>query len=284
MTKKVKAIIVGFVVAAQLLVWTGTGGPADFSVGIIGGADGPTRIIVADKNKPGSQDLLQAGKDKKDPAEKDREREKAEAEAAREKMRKEELESAAERGLLILVNKENSVGKSYKPEDLTAIKYYASDRSAASRYMRKEAADAFHRLVEEARAEGVEVLMTTAYRSYEFQQILYNNYVANEGQEAADTFSAKPGKSEHQTGLAVDVSAQSVGYQLTTEFENTKEGKWLAENAHKYGFIIRFPKGKEDITGYMYEPWHLRYVGGFAAQEIYEQGITLEEYLTKINL
>lgn len=262
MTKKVKALIIGFVAVAELLVWTGSGAPGDFSVGIIGGADGPTTIIVADKNDTG---------------EKDKDREKAE----REEMCRKQLEAASERGLLVLVNKENSVDKSYKPEDLTAIKYYVSDRSAASRYMRKEAAEAFHRLVEEAGAEGVELLMTTAYRSYEFQQILYNNYVANEGQEAADTFSAKPGKSEHQTGLAVDVSAQSVGYQLTTEFENTKEGKWLAENAHRYGFIIRFPKGKEDITGYMYEPWHLRYVGDFAAQEIYEQGVTLEEYLAE---
>ncbi|WP_405127688.1 M15 family metallopeptidase [Sinanaerobacter chloroacetimidivorans] len=145
--------------------------------------------------------------------------------------------------------------------------------------MRAEAADAFHKLVEAAALENMELVMTTAYRSYDFQKTLFDNYVAKEGEEAANRYSAKPGQSEHQTGLSVDVTSASVGYQLTDKFGETKEGIWLAEHAHLFGFIIRFPEGKEAITGYLYEPWHIRYVGVEAATEIYEQGLTLEEYL-----
>ncbi|NLY71749.1 MAG: M15 family metallopeptidase [Clostridiales bacterium] len=186
---------------------------------------------------------------------------------------------AEERGLLILVNKQNHLDPDYKPDDLEPIRYFASDRSSATRYMRAEAAEQFHKLVEAAREEGYEIVMTTAYRSYGFQKILWDNYVAREGEEAANRFSARPGQSEHQTGLAVDISAPSVNYALTEDFANTDEGKWVAENAHKFGFIIRFPKEKEHITGYLYEPWHLRYVGEKVATRIYEQGLTLEEYL-----
>lgn len=150
----------------------------------------------------------------------------------------------------------------------------------SARYMRKEAAEAFNLLHETALQEaGYEIVMTTAYRSYDFQEALYNNYVAKYGQEQAETFSAQPGKSEHQSGLAVDVSSPSVNYQLTKDYINTKEGAWLNDNAHRFGFIIRFKKGAEDITGYMYEPWHIRYVGITAAKEIYEKDITLEEYI-----
>ncbi|MBN7774310.1 M15 family metallopeptidase [Clostridium aminobutyricum] len=182
------------------------------------------------------------------------------------------------KGLLILVNKQHAVDKEYKPSDLTAIKYYAEDRSPSSRYMREEAAQAFNQMSEAAAQEGYTIVVTTAYRSYEFQTQLYNNYVNTYGQAAADTFSAQPGKSEHQTGLSADVSSPSVHYELTKKYIDTAEGKWLNDNAHKFGFIIRFPLGKEDITGYMYEPWHVRYVGKTAAEEIYTKGITLEEY------
>jgi D-alanyl-D-alanine carboxypeptidase len=188
---------------------------------------------------------------------------------------KEDIDS----GYLILVNKEKHLDRNYKPDDLTGIKYYASDRSSEGRYMRQKAAEAFHSLVEEAKEHGYTLVMTTAYRSYEFQSTLYNNYVARDGQAAADRYSAQPGKSEHQTGLAVDVSSPSVNYELTPRFGDTEEGKWLAENARLFGFIMRYPEGKEDITGYLYEPWHIRYVGFSAAGYIYENNITLEEYL-----
>lgn len=195
--------------------------------------------------------------------------------------RREALKKDLDDGFLILVNKENPVDSEYKPDDLADIKYYAPDRSAAGRFMRAKAADAFHQLSEAAAVEGHEIIVTTAYRSYSFQSTLYNNYVRVHGQDEADTFSAQPGKSEHQTGLAADVSSPSVNYQLTRDYIDTPEGKWLSENAYKFGFIIRYLKGKEDITGYMYEPWHIRYVGKTAAKEIYDQGITLEEYLEK---
>lgn len=114
----------------------------------------------------------------------------------------------------------------------------------------------------------------SGYRTYQTQEELYNNYVANSGQEEADTYSARPGYSEHQTGLVFDL-CNEYG-ELVTEEE---ESEWIASNAWKYGFIVRYPEGKEDITGYMPEPWHLRYVGEETAKAIYEADSTLEEYL-----
>lgn len=186
---------------------------------------------------------------------------------------------AGQKGLLILVNKEHSIDKDYVPDDLTAIDYYVSDRSKNCRYMREEAAKQFHELVEDAALAGHTIRMTTAYRSYGFQQILWNNYVSKEGEEAASKYSARPGESEHQTGLAVDVTSPSVNNELTMRFGDSDEGIWLADNAHRFGFILRYPKGKETVTGYQFEPWHLRYVGPPVAEEIFKKGLTLEEYL-----
>ena len=192
-----------------------------------------------------------------------------------------DLKADIDSGYLILVNKSNGLDRDYKPDDLTAIKYYASNRGADGRFMREAAANAFHSLVEEALKSDLTVVVTTAYRSYSFQSVLYNNYVAADG-PAADRYSARPGKSEHQTGLAADVSSPSVNYELTADFAGTAEGKWLAANAHLFGFIIRYPNGKEEITGYLYEPWHIRYAGLTAAEYIYTRNITLEEYLQLI--
>ena len=190
------------------------------------------------------------------------------------------VEAAKANGFLILANKTHPLAQDYKPEDLRSIKYYAKDRSASGRYMRAEATEKFHKMIEAAKADGLTIVMTTAYRSYSFQKSLWDGYVANAGEAAATRYSARPGQSEHQTGLAVDVSAPSVNYSLTQDFENTKEGKWLAQNAHLFGFIMRYPKDKESITGYEFEPWHFRYVGEAAAAEIYQKGETLEEYLS----
>ena len=187
---------------------------------------------------------------------------------------------ADDTGLMILVNKEYFLSRDYVPNDLAPIRYYATDRSPEGRYMKKEAADQFNRMAEAAATEGLEIVMTTAYRSYGFQTTLYNNYVKAHGQKEADRFSARPGHSEHQTGLAVDISAPSVGYALTQDFEGTPEWEWLMEHAREYGFILRYPKGKAQITGYMYEPWHFRYVGVEPAKKIEESAITLEEYLS----
>lgn len=189
-----------------------------------------------------------------------------------------------EKGFLILVNKEQGLTEEYVPGDLAEIKYYAKDRSPQWRKMRQEAAEAFHVLAEKAQEQEMEIVVTTAYRSYDFQSDLYYGYVSSKGQKWADQYSAKPGTSEHQTGLAADCSSPSVGYQLTSAFGETAEGKWLAENAHEFGFIIRYPEGKEEVTGYNYEPWHIRYVGTLSAEQIYTKGITLEEWLDELAL
>ena len=145
--------------------------------------------------------------------------------------------------------------------------------------MRKTAARAFNKLTDAAAEKGYTIKLTSAYRPYSFQKQLYEQYIKEDGKRKAEQYSAKPGYSEHQSGLTADVSSPSVNYSLSQAYGSTEEGKWLAKNAHKYGFIIRYPKGKEDITGYEYEPCHIRYVGKEAAREIYEQKITLEEYL-----
>lgn len=109
------------------------------------------------------------------------------------------------------------------------------------------------------------------------QKSIYSRNVALHGKKATDSLSAKPGSSEHQTGLTIDVSASSVGCLLTERFGSTKEGRWLAKNAHKYGYIIRYPKGKTKLTGYSYEPWHIRYVGVSYASYLKKNKLTLEE-------
>ncbi|MBR6918210.1 MAG: M15 family metallopeptidase [Clostridia bacterium] len=124
-----------------------------------------------------------------------------------------------------------------------------------------------------AYAEGITLWVASGYRSYDTQAWLYNNYVAMDGKAAADTYSARPGHSEHQTGLAFDLN------YVADYFASTPEGIWLAANCWKYGFIIRYPAGKESITGYKYEPWHVRYLGKDVAKKVYESGLCLEEYL-----
>lgn len=124
----------------------------------------------------------------------------------------------------------------------------------------------------------------SAYRSYALQKRIFDSKAAERGEEEANQASAKPGQSEHQTGLAIDVSCRSVDFELEESFGETKCGQWLAKHAADFGFIIRYPKGKSDITGYEYEPWHIRYVGKQAAQAITGQGLVLEQYLTQPGL
>jgi zinc D-Ala-D-Ala carboxypeptidase len=126
--------------------------------------------------------------------------------------------------------------------------------------------------------DGVQLVFGSGYRSYALQKQFYDSYVTRDGQAAADRYSARPGTSEHQTGLAFDVTSPSGRCHLEICFENLPEGQWVAQNAHKFGFIIRYPNGKEHITGYQYEPWHLRYVGKELAEELYRSGQTMEEF------
>lgn len=200
--------------------------------------------------------------------------------SAERQERLQQLKKDAENGLFILINKQNSVSEDYCADDLSPINYYAEDRDPQWRYMRAEAADSFHKMVEAARAEGIDFVMTTAYRSYGFQSILWNNAVERYGtEEDANNMVARPGESEHQSGLAVDISSAENDYQLNENFGDTEAGKWVAEHADEYGFILRYPADKTDITGYGFEPWHLRYVGVTAAEEISGQGVVLEEYI-----
>ena len=180
----------------------------------------------------------------------------------------------------MVVNKTRNLSSSYVPEDLVPLDGIPTTlKNPEVNQLRKVAYEALKELFLKAKEEkSFELYARSGYRSYYTQVDLYNSYVSNHGQEAADTFSAKPGQSEHQTGLAMDITCEAMNFLLDDTFFDTEEGKWVAENAHRFGFIIRYPKGKEDITGYQYEPWHLRYVGETIATEIYEKQITLEEY------
>lgn len=182
----------------------------------------------------------------------------------------------------ILVNKDNALPAWYEPSDLTVPDIpFSFSEDLPKKRMRKEAATAVENLFAQAEQEGLELVGVSAYRSYRRQAEIFAYNVKAVGETEANRVSARPGESEHQTGLAIDVSSPAVGYQLSEEFGDTKEGRWLRANAHRHGFIIRYPKNKEQITGYQYEPWHLRYVGPKIAGEIYKNGITLEEYLSQ---
>lgn len=180
---------------------------------------------------------------------------------------------------LLLVNKKNKLSPKYQPKDLVTLKQETNTAVTQYHQLRKKAAKAFYLLAKAAKKKGHTIVATTGYRPYEYQKSLFQTYSNKDGAKAANTYSAKPGYSEHQTGLAADVTSPSVGFTLDRGYGEKKEGKWLAQNAHKFGYIIRYPKGKEDVTGYEYEPWHIRYVGKTAAAKIYKKNGTLEEYL-----
>ena len=177
----------------------------------------------------------------------------------------------------LLVNKSHPLTSSYVPPCL-AEAHIPFDTSAHDEktLMEKTAAKAAARLFHQAASDNITLMGVSGYRSYKRQESLYRNALARSSSAVAP-----PGTSEHQTGLALDISCASLNFELEEAFAYTKEGKWLKTNAPLYGFILRYPKEKEHITGVIYEPWHYRYVGKEAAKEIWEQGICLEEYLQK---
>lgn len=156
---------------------------------------------------------------------------------------------------IIIVNKDYSLPKNYDPK------------------VNKIALEALKNMQADAEALGLDLSLISGYRSYYKQEKLHDEYVKKDGKEVANTYSALPGHSEHQTGLAFDIGS------VERSFANTSEAKWIEENAHLYGFIVRYPKGKSDITGYIYEPWHVRYLGIDIATDVKNSGLTLEEYL-----
>ena len=143
-----------------------------------------------------------------------------------------------------------------------------------------ETQNAFNKLKADAIAQGFNLYIASGYRSYNDQKYIYNNYVSYDGQANADTYSARPGHSEHQSGLAFDICDSNVAACITSGFDNTEQAKWISNNCYKYGLIVRYPQGKTNETGYMYESWHLRYVGTELATKLYNNGnwITLENY------
>lgn len=176
--------------------------------------------------------------------------------------------------LLTVVNKEFRLEPSFVPSNLVMIdQNYQLYGNAA---LISEAHDAYLQMRQAASTQGLALNVSTCYRGYDFQRTLYTNYLNNDTQEVVDTYSARPGHSEHQLGVACDFVA---GHLELGNFTNTAEDYWMRENAADYGFILRFPEDKTDITGYMYESWHYRYVGIDSALKIKQSGLTLEEYL-----
>lgn len=181
---------------------------------------------------------------------------------------------------MALVNKQYSLPDGYAPEDLVRpnVLFSFGDQDIEKSYLREEAAKALELMFSEGKKNGMDYFAVSGYRSYTRQTAVFNAEVSKYGKDKAIQAVAIPGSSEHQTGLSMDLSSQSANFELSEEFGETVEGKWVAENAHRFGFILRYPKGKEGITGYKYEPWHFRYVGKEAAAIIYEKQLTLEEY------
>ena len=179
-------------------------------------------------------------------------------------------ETDMSKGYQILVNKYYTLSADYEPEDLVQVE---SDYGKG--YLRERVYEAFKPLHDDAYELGYNIRVVSPYRSYDYQKAVYDKYLQKDPVEVVDSYSARPGLSEHQTGLCADVSIPGIYIDYFGEYAASD---WLAEHAHEYGFIIRFPENKEAITGYIWEAWHIRYVGVEVATDIYERGITFDEY------
>lgn len=181
--------------------------------------------------------------------------------------------------MTVIVNKDRYLPDGYEPPDLVVPDVaFSYDGVLEKSHMRKEAAGALEKLFKAAKSDDLDLRAVSGYRSYKRQVSIYNNNVATKGKAYTDRVSARPGTSEHQTGLAIDVSGPGIGYGLEQSFGKTAEGKWLKQHAAEYGFVIRYKKGADAITGYTWEPWHIRYVGKEVAQDVTAKDLTLEEY------
>ena len=169
----------------------------------------------------------------------------------------------------IIVNKYNKLDSTFTPTKLVEL----DKCSNGGEYLVEEAKLAYDKLCSASLKEGLKLGVTSAYRSFESQQDVYATYLKNNGQEYVNQYVATPGYSEHQTGLALDIKST-----VSSPFKKTKEYNWMLKNAYKYGFILRYPEDKENITGYSSEAWHFRYVGEEIAKYIYENNITYDEY------
>lgn len=177
--------------------------------------------------------------------------------------------------LLALVTKETTLKSTYRPDDLRSIPAYMYP--SRELYLREEALNYLIELWQAAEADGVTMHILSAYRSYDYQKSLFESYAERHGEEEANRFSARPGQSEHQLGTAVDFGGTSVDFR--SAFADTPQGRWLAENAFRFGFVMSYPENTEHITGYIFEPWHYRFIGVDNALEWKMSGKTLKEYL-----
>ncbi|EUJ31149.1 M15 family metallopeptidase [Listeria cornellensis] len=186
--------------------------------------------------------------------------------------------------ILVLANKEYSLQSSYSPPDLVRpnVTFSFGDAQVEKAQMRKEAGTQLEAMFAAAKQDNLTLYAVSGYRSYQRQQEVFSAEVDAKGESKAKEAVAVPGTSEHQTGLAMDISSRDQGFNLTEAFGETPEGQWLQKNAHKYGFILRYMKGKEAVTQYQYESWHYRYVGKDAATIIYENDWTLEEFFQHV--
>jgi D-alanyl-D-alanine carboxypeptidase len=179
------------------------------------------------------------------------------------------------------VNQERALPPDFEPPDLVPVTGIPVVNQGM--LLRRVALEALRRLAAAAQAEGLRLFVSSAYRSYRTQVAVHNYWVQVLGPARAVRVSARPGHSEHQLGTAVDLTSPRVNYQLTEAFGETPEGRWLGANAHRFGFVMSYPAGKEEITGYDYEPWHFRYVGVDVATYVHEAGLSLEEYFRRLN-
>lgn len=186
--------------------------------------------------------------------------------------------------LWVVVNKQRPLSpKTYLPANLVVPNIpLRSNITSDEKYVRSDTAAALEQLSTAAKTDGLTINLQSGYRSYNFQVALYNRYVSEQGQSVADTQSARPGFSEHQTGLAADVGGTTTpSCNVEQCFAGTPEGKWIAAHAYEYGFVVRYPLDKDSVTGYEYEPWHLRYVGKELASEMHRQNIdTIETFFS----
>ncbi|NEU32064.1 M15 family metallopeptidase [bacterium LRH843] len=182
----------------------------------------------------------------------------------------------------VMVNKDFPLPSDFEPQDLVYPDVrFIFEEKIEKRMMREEAAAALKEMFDSAELDGIYLAGVSAYRSHKVQTTIFNQYVQIDGEENAKKYSATPGTSEHETGLAIDVSGSNAKCAVEDCFADTDESAWLETHAAEYGFIIRYPAGKEEVTGFKYEPWHLRYVGKELAIELNKFGITLEEYYGK---
>ncbi len=182
---------------------------------------------------------------------------------------------------LVLVDKIHALPPTYVPPDLVYISQYNIPVANTSYQIRKIVVPDLVGMIKDANAQGINLIVISPYRSYNTQAEVYDYYTRTDGVTAANQYSAIPGHSQHQLGTAIDFSTNEISNGLDQSFADTNAGKWMAENAYKYGFVLAYPIGDESITGYEYEPWHWRYMGVDNALKIKNSGLIMQQYLEK---